>query len=266
MNNIEQNKVDCRIMTAEEAINYSVNETPNIYSAPTIEDIRLKFFNITFNSSHSLIRDYDDLFINFNINKYTVTKCKKINKKYINSKLYQLINYSGLDGLKLLNKNELYTKDELDASHYDSYDVEPIELSHFKLNDFNNLCFISKMGMEIELLDKSWIILALEFYNYIKNNLSNINIIHLNYIINKDDNDSMIESNNLWWHSHLLKNFNFDIKNDESKKSIEMKFGIDFNGNIKEFVKNYNKSKLDEIEYEVNMTIEYLNDILENKE
>ena len=45
-----------------------------------------------------------------------------------------------------------------------------------------------------------------------------------------------------------------------------MKFGIDFNGNIKEFVKNYNKSKLDEIEYEVNMTIEYLNDILENKE
>ena len=122
------------------------------------------------------------------------------------------------------------------------------------------------MGMEIELLDKSWIILALEFYNYIKNNLSNINIIHLNDIINKDDNDSMIENNNLWWHSHLLKNFNFDIKNDESKKSIEMKFGIDFNGNIKEFVKNYNKSKLDEIEYEVNMTIEYLNDILENKE
>lgn len=227
-----------KVMTAEQAFNVAMNEYPELYAGDSLHSAKMKYYDHVFNVIGNGYRTYDFFVTNNTINSDNFEFTKSFPLKYIQGKsLFRA--FTRID--KTTNYEityklpELYTKEELDlrtdvihvqqAQNYPPVGLYP----NFKPEYSNVLGYIFQ-------LDKSWVDVAIYFYKTCKEYFSGDMRDSYTYACPKDTDDQQWDKILPGYEESLRRYRNEGMSDAEFYPQISRLYGVDYRGDLKDFI------------------------------
>lgn len=178
------------IMTAEQGFNHSMNTYPSLYSAPTLEDAKLKYFDHIFNVLGNGYRDIEEFLDAHTIRADNKHLINSFPKKYIGDTplFYAYTEVSERGGFKRGIDESLlpglYTEEELKDLPQVVYEVQANGRLFFEdeyvFSPYPN--FKKRYSMvwedDIAVLDISWLLAAQDYYQKMQKFFNSENVHH----------------------------------------------------------------------------------------
>lgn len=262
-----------KIMTADQAFNVSMNLYPLLYSAPTIEEAKMKYYDQTFNVIGNGYKDMADFIRKITINKKNDMYIDGFPEKYTSAQtLYfaytELVNSRRSSMPKFESVLQgLYTKEELENMPEVKYSMQTNDEDC--LDEKDEFCPYPGFSKEYTLvwedmskLDQSWIHAAILFYSKCKEYFNSDSSFGYHGAHPKDDNDKSWDS--------LIEDFQTSFEryktegmtDEEYHNKITEAYESEFNGDVKQFIKDRWTKDLKEIKIFIDETLERLTSFL----
>lgn len=259
------------LMTADQAFNYAMNEHALLYVSATVEQARLKFYDQTFNVLGNGIHDMKDF--------VKMHKITKKNQKYLDSYPAKYIGNHELY-LVFVEKNgridpgsslpELYTKEEMVQMGNPRYvsnvserltDDEFVPYANFQ----KQYSLIDKI--DFATLDISWTQAAIFFYNHAKAFFQSENVMKYHHAFPEP---GQTREEGVAEYTQMFERIGKGKEKSQSDlyKYITQQygFGVEYTGDVEQFLEKRWKYRQAEVNRFIDETLEYLNDILEQKQ
>lgn len=241
-----------RIMTAEQAFNYSMNMHPTLYSSESVELSKFKFFDHMFNTIGNGIRSLEEFIERHIINENNESFTKSYPEKYISSqplfivyKEHQMIgnHKSPKHGTEIIG---LYTQAEVNEMP-DSYSTIQINKKYKFVDekDFSPYPNYKKeysmvWQMDLSKLDKSWTEYAIWYYEKAKEffHSDNVSDYHGAYPKTEKAISRIIADYDSAFERYKKDN----MTEEEFYKAISDAYELEYDGNTQDFIqRRWNK-------------------------
>jgi len=241
-----------KIMTAEQAFNVSMNTYPSLYSAPTLEMAKDKFYDHIFNTIGNGYRDTEEFLHGHTINKSVIELMESFPEKYIgNTPLYTA--YTAVDNSRGLEMpvhdsilEGLYTKEELETMPHVATSIQSNsrefdddrEGIDDKFSPYPNFKKTYSMvwNMDMNAIGKSWIEAGIVYYEHMRNFFNSEKYHWYSGAIPKDEVDlEIMVSDYEKMFKHYTKE---DMTEAEYFKAISDAYEIEYTGDTEQFIRN----------------------------
>lgn len=260
-------------MTANQAFNYAMNEHALLYASPTLEQAQFKYYDQTFNVLGNGLSDMDDFIQEHTITEENRPYLDSFPSKYIGEHdLYLVfVEQAGRIGSDTALPG-LYTKDEVKKmknktmmSRINGKRKEE-DLSDNVLVPYPNFQKSSSLVWKVDLraLDVSWAEAAKVFYLQAKEffNSKEINRYSDAFPVQGEKREEEIRQ-----YTEIFTRIGAKKSQEEQYAYITQQygFGVEYNGNVVEFLeKRWNLRKI-EISQFLDDTLEHLDNILSHQ-
>lgn len=246
-----------RIMTAEQAFNYSMNMHPILYSSKSIELSKFKFFDHMFNVIGNGYHTLEDVIENHIINSNNELLTESYPEKYISAQpLFMVYKEHQMIGNHKSPKNGteitgLYTQEEV-AGMPESYSTIQINKKYKFVDEkeFSPYPNFSKKysmvwQMDMSKLDKSWTEYAIWYYEKAKEffNGDNVSDYHGAYPKNEKEISRLISDYNKAFERYKTE----DMTESDFNKAISEAYELEYYGDTDEFIQRRWKNELHRI-------------------
>lgn len=267
-------------MTAEQSFNLSMNTYPTLYASKSLEEAKFKYFDHAFNVIGSGVNDEEGFIEHNTINKKNKAFLDSFPVKYIGpdelfecfTKMKQFKNYTMFDENSALP--ELLTKEEM-AQRTDIVEFLPannINISKYLRTEeeyyrapYPNFKkqYSLVWNCDLNILDKSWIEEAINFYTITKDFFSSNNVHHYHNAVPKNENKLkfLIEQ----YEQSFAREKKEGISEIEYFDKISKAYEVPFNGNTLQLIENRWNKELIRINGFIDETLESLNLHLANR-
>lgn len=256
-----------KIMTAEQAFNVSMNTYPSLYSAPTLEMAKDKFYDHIFNVIGNGFRDTDEFLEGHVINKENIKLINSFPEKYIsNAPLY--IAYTALEksfDIPAFDSSleGVYTKEELKtmphvvkAIQSNSCDfLNREETVNDKFSPYPNFKKTYSMvwQMDMNVIGKSWIEAGIVYYEHMKDFFNSEESHSYSGAIPKEKIDLEIM---VYDYEKMFKHYTKeDMSEAEYFKAISDAYEIEYTGDTEQFIRKRCDKELARIHAFIDETI-----------
>lgn len=230
-----------KLMSAEQAFNYSMNICPTSYTANDIFKAKIKFYNQIFNVIGNGLNDLDDFINSYTITNNNIHLLNSFDTKYIGTNdlfwAYTEVTDYGDFKFPVMDSNiqGLFTKDELSS-------MPQVKLTTLLKNNDDEWTpypnFKKKYSLvwnvDLYKLDSSWSLAAIDFYNHMKDffNSDKIYNYHSAYPKNDKKMNSLINDYESCFKKYLLDG----MTTSDFHKSISKAYELDYSGDTKDFI------------------------------
>lgn len=259
-----------KIMTAEQAFNFAMNKYASLYSAETLEEAKLKYFDHVFNTIGNGYRDLEEFIECHKINKNNKAFLDSFPEKFIGTTPL----YTAYTKVKMIGSYEMpesesriegtFTAEEIEQmpevvckiqSNGKGFDGERISTPYPNFSKTYSIVW----RMDMKALDPSWTEAAIWYYENIKPFFEgeHVHLYHGAAPINEKGMKRTIEE----FEKHFVKYKKEDMNDLEYFKAVSDAYNFEYNGNTEEFITKRWEKQLSEIKNFIDETVTMLKNL-----
>lgn len=264
-----------KIMTADEAFNVSMNKHASLYSANSLEEAKLKYYDQIFNTIGNGYRDMKEFKDGHTVTAKNIQLTQSFAEKYITGEplfyAYTEVEekYGYKSGKESSSLPGLYTKEELKLMPEVVHTMQA-NANYFK-EDYNFNPYpnfqkeYSLVWDDISKLDKSWPESALVFYKKCQNYFSSDAVSNYYYACPKDNETEKWERSIESFEKNFTRYKTEGMTQDEYHQKVSKEYEVEYSGDTKDFIKRRWEKEHARINEFLDETIERLESILNPK-
>lgn len=263
------------VMTAEQAFNVSMNEYPSLYTANSVKQAKMKYFDHIFNVIGNGYRDLEEFIEGHTINSENEKFIDGFPQKYIGKTplFYAYTEVEERGGFKMgLSHSSLpgiYTKEELENM---PNVIHTVRANGRRMLDDSkgfvpypnfNKQYSMVWKMDMEQLDASWKEAAVFYYKEVKKFFESDNVQFYSSAIPKNevDKEIMIED-----YENAFKRYRVEGMSDKDFHSkISKEYEMEYTGDTLDFINRRWEKELNRINQFIDETLEKLEQSLTKK-